>query len=209
MMTTISGIRPQSISFPYRRHRGFTLVEVMMSMILVAISAALAIPSYQDMVEKRQLTNAAERLATFVNATQSIAIRSNQVVTVSFGRVGHDNWCIGATLGEVACDCKETLPAESDYCEIDSQPYLLTQDMSEGPELMHSINSNGAYSFDPVRGLFTDMDDFLTMEMHTKSRDYKIDLQVTPTGRVLLCSHDSGHEVPGYDVCPAAPQVTP
>ena len=70
-------------------------------------------------------------------------------------------------------------------------------------EFLHSLTGDGAYAFDPVRGLFRDLDDSLTMEMHSNSRDYKLNLIVNNTGRVILCSDDSSHSVPGYDVCPA------
>ena len=41
----------------FRRHRGITLFEVMMSVVLVAIGASMAVPSYRDMVEKRRRNN--------------------------------------------------------------------------------------------------------------------------------------------------------
>ena len=75
--------RSRNTCHTFRRHRGFTLVEVLMSTILVAIGTTLAIPSYRDMVEKRQLTNSAEQLAAFVNSVQRISARSHQIVPVS------------------------------------------------------------------------------------------------------------------------------
>lgn len=201
------GVRPRGYSLTTRRQHGFTMIEVLMSIVLLGISAALAIPSYQDMVEKRQLTNAAEQLSAFINATQGISSRTNQPVTLSFSRDGHNNWCIGATMGEDACDCEETEADESDYCEIDSQPYVLDQDISSGKDLMHSISPLGPYSFDPIRGLFSEIDGFLTIEMHSKSRDFRLNLLVNETGRVLLCSKNAADAIPGYDVCPVTVPV--
>jgi type IV fimbrial biogenesis protein FimT len=185
-----------------RRQRGFTLIEVMMSVVLLAIGAALAIPSYRDMVEKRQLTNAAEQLAAFVNSTQTIASRTNEVITVSYRRRGADEWCVGATMGVSACNCEQTDSTATDYCEIESRPFVLNQSISTGAELMQEISAQrSSYSFDPVRGIFTNMDDYVTMKMHSNSRDYKLNLMVNATGRVILCSEDESHSVPGYDVC--------
>ena len=203
MILRIPGARPKGLPVQHHKQRGFTLIEIMMTVVLLALSAALAIPSYREMVEKRQLTNAAEQLAAFVNSTKTVATRTNQIVTVSFERDGHDDWCIGATMGADACDCGETNAAESDYCEIDSQLFVLNQSVASDSQLMHRISGGSSFSFDPVRGIFTDMDDSLTMEMHTRSRDYKLNLMVNNTGRVVLCSDDSNHAIPGYDVCPA------
>lgn len=203
MSIWIPGNRPQGLSLQFRRQRGFTLVEIMMSVVLLAISAALAIPSYREMVEKRQLTSAAEQLAAFVSSTQSISSRTNQVVTVSFSRNDHDDWCIGATLGSDACDCEETVVSESDFCKINSEPFILNQELANDAELVHGLSGSDSFSFDPIRGLFTNMDDSVTMEMHSKSSDYKLNLMVNASGRVTLCSNDSGHAIPGYDICPS------
>jgi len=178
----------------------------MMSLVLVAIGTALALPSYRDMVEKRQLTNGAEQLASFVNAAQGISSRTNRVVTVSYSRADHDEWCIGAVIGDTPCDCNETLSSESDYCAIDEQKFVLDNTNTNNMEFLHEITAgDGAYAFDPIRGLFQDLDDSLTMELHSNSRDFKLNLMVNNTGRVILCSDDASHGVPGYDVCPQAP----
>jgi len=187
--------RSRGTSLTFRRHRGFTMVEVMMSIVLVAIGSALALPSYRDMIEKRQLTNSAEQLASFVSSAQGISTRTNRVVTVSYARGDHDTWCIGAVINDTdtACDCTQDLS-----CTIDGQEFILNQDLSNGSELMHDITGD-SYSFDPVRGLSSGS---LTMELHTDSRDFKLNLMVNNTGRVILCSDDADHAIPGYDVCP-------
>ena len=195
MIRTNLSTRSRGTSLTLRRHRGFTLVEVMMSIVLVAVGSALALPSYRDMIEKRQLTNSAEQLASFVSSAQSISTRTNQVVTVSYSHTNHEEWCIGAVINadDTACDCTQDLS-----CTIDGQEFVLNQDLSNGSELMHDITGD-AYSFDPIRGLSTGS---LTMELHTDSRDFKLNLMVNNTGRVILCSDDAEHAIPGYDVCP-------
>ena len=184
-----------------RSHRGFTLVELMMSIVLIGIGTTLALPSYRDMIDKRQLTNNAERLASFVSSVQTVSSRTNQVVTVSYSRTDHKNWCIGAVIDDTACDCTETVTTASDFCAIDSQKFVMDNGDTSDQELLHSITGDGAYSFDPIRGLFLDLDDSLTMELHSDNRHFKLNLVVSNTGRVILCSDDSDHAIPGYDVC--------
>ena len=194
--------RSKNSCHTFRRHRGFTLVEMMISTLLVAISATLALPSYRDMVEKRQLTNSAEQLASFVNSVQSISARSNQIVTVSYSRTANDDWCIGAVVGATACDCNQTNVSASDFCAIDAQPFLLNESLSGGSDLVYAISGDGSYAFDPIRGLFVDTVDALTMGLRSNNQAFRLNLEVNNTGRVTLCSDDSSHAIPGYDVCP-------
>ncbi len=66
-------------------HRGFSLVEVMLSVVLLAIGTVLAIPSYQGMVDKRQVPNVAEQVAS-EQRSPSTDFRLNLVVS-SAGRM--------------------------------------------------------------------------------------------------------------------------
>jgi type IV fimbrial biogenesis protein FimT len=202
MLKLSTGIRPKGRPSFIGRHRGFSLIEVMMSIVLVAIGTALAIPSFGDQVEKRQITNGAEQLASFVNMAQGAAMRSNNVVTVSWSFTDSNNWCIGAVEGETACDCTVFTRSSDSFCQIDSDRYLLDDSiLASDRGLVHQVTGDGAYSFDPVRGIFVDLDDDLSMQLRSRSGDFRLNLVVNNTGRVTLCSDDAAHAVPGYDVC--------
>jgi hypothetical protein len=131
-------------------------------------------------------------------------MKTNQVVTISYTHSAPEDWCIGAVSSETACDCGETDTAATDYCQIAAQPFVLNNTHTNDIELMHFMDGDGAYAFDPIRGLFLDLDDSLTLELHSPSRDFKLNLMVNSTGRVILCSKDSDHSVPGYQICPGA-----
>jgi len=186
------------------RQSGFTLIELMMSLVLLAIGAALSLPSYREMVEKRQLTHGAEQIMAFVNSAQTEAMKQNRVVTVSYSRTADNNWCFGATTGATACNCTKTDPVASDYCAINSTPAVINNGNTGNLDLLKSITGDGAYSFDPIRGIFTDLNDGLTVEMSSNSQKYKLNLTVNNTGEAILCSKDSSHKVPGYNVCPVS-----
>ena len=202
MIVKSSGVRPQGKTLFISRHRGFTLVEIMMSIVLLALGLALALPSYRDMVEKRQVTNGAEQLAAFINTAQGVAMKTNRTVTVSYTHTDTDDWCIGAISGDAACDCSQTNTEADNYCQIASQAFVLDDSIAAERDLMYNVGGDGSYSFDPIRGIFNDLDDSLTMELRSQSGDFRLNLMVNNTGRVTLCSADSAHAVPGYAVCP-------
>ena len=93
------------------------------------------------------------------------------------------------------------------YCRIDAQAFVLNEELLGSSDLVNDILGSGSFSYDPIRGLFTDLDDSLTMELRSPSGDYRLNLMVNNTGRVILCSDDSSHSVPGYDVCPTVSLV--
>jgi len=181
------------------RHRGFSLVEIMMSIVLIAIGTTLALPSFRDMVEKRQVTNGIEQIASLVNAAQGAAMKSNEEVWVSWSRTGANEWCIGANL-ESSCDC-----TQANACQVNGQDFVIDASHASPQILMQSIGGGGddaAYAFDPIRGLMADLTDSLALEMRSQSGDFRLSLMVNTTGRVILCSPDSEHAVPGYALCP-------
>ncbi|HLF31017.1 MAG TPA: GspH/FimT family pseudopilin [Xanthomonadales bacterium] len=186
---------------PLPRQAGFTIVELMMSLVLLAIGAALSLPSYREMVEKRQLTHGAEQIMAFVNSAQGEAMKQNQVVTVSYARTADNDWCFGAVIGAAACDCTEALDSETDFCAIDSAPRVINNENTGNTRLVKAITGDGAYSFDPIRGIFIDLDDSLAVQMSSNDESYQLNLSVSITGQVMLCSSDANHRVPGYGVC--------
>ena len=185
------------------RQRGFSIIEVMMSVMLLAIGAALALPSYREMVEKRQLTHGAEQILAFVNTAQGEATKQNEILTVSYSRTADDNWCVGATLGATACTCTQVNAAAVDYCAIDAVPWIINNTHVGNTDLVKSMTGDGAYSFDPIRGIFVDTADTFAVEMRSDDETYHLNLQISNTGQAVLCSDNSGHSVPGYQVCPA------
>ena len=187
------------------RSRGFSVVELLMTVVLIGIGVAVALPSYRDMVEKRQVTNAAEQVTSFVNSAQGVAMKTNRVVTVSYARTADDDWCVGAVTGETACVCSQSDPEAADYCQIGSQPFFIDGTHAGGLGVMHAVTGDGAYAFDPVRGFFRDLDDSLTMELRSESGAFRLNVLVNSTGRVTVCSADASHAVPGYGVCGAVP----
>lgn len=59
-----------------RRHMGFTMIELMVTIVVVAILAVLAIPSFVDQLARRRLEGAATDLATDLQFARSQAVSS-------------------------------------------------------------------------------------------------------------------------------------
>ena len=68
-----------------RRDNGFTLLEVMIVVTIMAVLAAMAIPSISDFIEKRKIINAAEAVYSQLQFARSQAISRSSRVYVKFG----------------------------------------------------------------------------------------------------------------------------
>jgi type IV fimbrial biogenesis protein FimT len=182
-------------------NRGFTMIELMVTIALIGTLTALALPSYSDMVQKRKLTSSAQQMAAFINQGHTEAARRNQPVTFSYDRDSHDEWCVGAILGEDDCACTQTQSDQADYCAIDGVKHIMNNETFGNTQLVHIMEGNGSFSFDPIRGILLESNDEMFIELHTDSRDYKINLEVNASGNVRLCAKDDSHDLPGYEVC--------
>lgn len=186
----------------FSANKGFTLIELMVVIAVIAIITSFALPSYRTLIEKRQVTSGAEQLGAFLSAVQIEAVKRSENITVSYDE---DAWCVGIATGTAACDCTDTDPATAD-CTIDGQVRIFNEDNLNYPDAMSAINGDGAFIFDPARGLVYDdssMADYDAAEVEFLSDNdtYALNVQVSATGRVKYCSDSADTKVPGYDVC--------
>ena len=79
---------------PRRAHQiGFTLVEAMVTVVLVAILASLAAPSFQSTLARFRVRTAAESLMSGLQLARSEALRRNQPVRFALGEPA-GNWTV-------------------------------------------------------------------------------------------------------------------
>jgi type IV pilus assembly protein PilE len=82
---------------PHARPRGFTLIEVMVVVAMIAILAAIAVPAYQDFVRKARRADA-KRDLTALQLAQERWRANNVAYTTILGPTGL-NWHVTTTEG--------------------------------------------------------------------------------------------------------------
>ncbi|MCH8058779.1 MAG: hypothetical protein IIB78_13015, partial [Proteobacteria bacterium] len=95
--------------------------------------------------------------------------------------------------------CTQSDPTESDACVIDSQLRVFTDANLNYPAIMNGMLGDGAFVYDPVRGLMVDHTDAVTLELVSRTGKYALNVQLSVTGRLKTCSNDSSTTVPGYE----------
>ncbi len=65
------------------RYAGFTLIELMITLAVLAIALAIAIPSFQGVIRNSQLTTEANTLASALQVARSEAVKRAEDVSLS------------------------------------------------------------------------------------------------------------------------------
>lgn len=75
------------------RRSGFTLLELLVTIAVVAIVASLAVPSFQNMIATQRVRSAGNDLLVAFNFARSEAVKRNTTVRVEPGvGSGDDDW---------------------------------------------------------------------------------------------------------------------
>lgn len=160
-----------------RIHKGFSLVELMVTVAVLAILATIGLPAFQGFIERHRMQSAVEAVYAQVQFLKSEAIKSSQNVNIRV--VTGSDWCIaGSDEGETACDCN------ADDCAYGSQ------------NLKRSIKSSGFSSItlaapdniliDGVRGGLQGLTSEQTLTLSANGLSASI--KIKPLGQVSACS---------------------
>jgi prepilin-type N-terminal cleavage/methylation domain-containing protein len=211
---------PQKGKNGFSTHKGFTLIELMVVIAVVAIITSFALPSYRTLIEKRQVTSGAQQITAFISAAKMEAIKRNEMIAIY---TDFDAACMGFYSYDPAdprlsCDCTLMNPGLDDACAIDEfnddsamALHVLNDTVLNKPVNITAMDILGRDDdlviFDPIRGMLV-FDDAvapmpLELKLLSKHETYALKVQLTAAGRVTVCSDMTVADinVPGYDDC--------
>ena len=85
--------------------KGFTLIETMVLIALLAILTAIAVPSFKDMMINSRLEGRAREYVTHINWARSLAVSKNEAVNLHIA-TGESSSCYVIFLGQINdCSC--------------------------------------------------------------------------------------------------------
>lgn len=70
------------MNYPYRRSHGFTLVELMVTIVVLGVLLAVAVPSFQSMIRRNAVASASNSLLADVSYARTEALTRGNVVSI-------------------------------------------------------------------------------------------------------------------------------
>ena len=160
--------------------RGFTLIEMMISVAVLIVLVAIVAPSFNHFFDKYRVKRAADTLSSFLINAKSEAIKRNKSVSMVITGTGA-TWCAGMTEN-ATCNC-----TTANACQIDAQDRVIASTAFKGVKLLGpttTATTPHVFEFKTNRGTVTG-----SATVHFESADgLKLDVVVGQFGRIRLCS---------------------
>lgn len=88
-----------------RNQLGFTLVELLITIVVIAILSSIAAPSFQSMLERRRLIAATEGVYAHLQFARSEAVKFGLAANLNVSIKTGTPWCLGISNATASCDC--------------------------------------------------------------------------------------------------------
>lgn len=172
--STIISYAIEGYGMPRSNRSGFTLIELMITIAVLAVLAAIALPSFKSTIERRQVIGAAENLQTDLQYARSEAIKQNKNIFFQFDT---DAWCYGIDDTSSDCDCSAS-PAD---CTVSGRLNVTSSDNYKDVVFQANNFSNDFIVINPRQGMVSDDGQFIfTIGEQSKS------VSVNLVGRISL-----------------------
>ena len=181
---------------------GFSLVELMISIAVMAILMALAVPSFSDFFDKARVRGAADRVVSLISTARGEAVKNGRNVTISM-RGPTSNWCIGANEAPTPavaaqfatsspCDCRS-----GSACFVDGVRRVV-----ESTEFSGVTASAATMSF-VVDGKLGNLEPLAasSVDLISPAGAYQARLTVSPLGQTRACVPAGQKSISGFPSC--------
>lgn len=175
--------------------RGVTLIELIVTIVVVGVLAAVAIPSFTDFFKRQRVVGAASELSSLMSYARAESLKSDEAVTLTVKDPVSGQWCFGLVVSTSPCDCDTGVGANS--CRVDGVLRTSSYEAFSGVSITISPAATSiAMQYDPVRGTVNTVPK-IGVQIDS---DFALEVQSTKLGRASLCV-PAGSTIAGYESC--------
>ena len=178
---------PPRRAFP---RRGFTLVELMVSLAVLALLTALATPSFADFFERSRVRAAGDDIVSLVGNARAEAVKNDLDVSIAMRGAG-TSWCLGANAAAAtsggapagaapACDC-----TDPGACQVGGQRLVVASGDYGDVSVRTALASD--LFFDSTLGALAPLGTGV-LTLTSPSGKYDVSVQVGALGQARLCT---------------------
>ncbi len=162
---------------PLSNRSGFTLIELMITIAVLAILAAIALPSFQSTLERLRVKGAAENFFADLQYARTEAIKQNR--NIQF-QVDAASWCYGIDDTGADCDCN----VSPNDCSVNGQ--LKVENSTAYKDVDLAVNGliGDNLVFNPRQGIPVDPND--NSDFVFSIKNYSKTVSINSVGRITL-----------------------
>lgn len=184
--------------------RGFTLIELMVTLVVLTVLVTMAVPSFTTYMEKARVRGAADQVTNLLARARQAAVKANTPISVVARTKAAGGWCVGARQPAEpgawelrpstapACNCEtnsaqcrvegEVLVVDSSALGADRAPDVAITDFdfSYTPKL-GGVSANGAPDKSFLVGAGSEI------ALASPSGRFAVNVIVTPLGQSYAC----------------------
>lgn len=184
--------------------RGFTLIELMVTLVVLTILVTMAVPSFADYLQKARVRGAADQVTSLLARARAAAVKTSMPIAVTARTKSGGGWCLGARQpGEPGAWAQRPVTATGCQCDTDSSvctvdgERLVVDDTDIGASRVPTLAITGFdFSYTPrLGGVYDNTAGGRTVLANAASNlvitsqngRYAVRVVVTPLGQSYVC----------------------